>query len=267
MANAQTCYFPNGLISPSDTPCHSPSSANGASACCAYSDICLDNQLCLSQSGPAWITRGSCTDETWQSPGCSQNCSDVNPSGSAVIFPINSQDQALFCCSQPNTTTNKCTVGTRGSTAPFYIEAGLVIFNRTSGSTSSNATNTGTVTVTATTTALTLPSNASSVHNTLSSLSSSREEAIGAGIGVPLGLALFIMLGLLWRQTRQKQGLRKDVQTWEGRYADLKNTKPVELGEAEHQPPTVYPPVHQLPGWSPDELDDQPDRLTHQLEA
>lgn len=76
MANAQTCYYPDGSIPPRDTPCHSPSIGDGASACCAESDICLDNGLCLANSGSELISRGSCTDQSWQSPECSQYCND-----------------------------------------------------------------------------------------------------------------------------------------------------------------------------------------------
>lgn len=76
--NAQTCYYPDGSVSSHDTPCHSISTGDGASACCGYSDICLDNGLCLAQSGAEITSRGSCTDETWQSPQCSQFCEDGN---------------------------------------------------------------------------------------------------------------------------------------------------------------------------------------------
>ena len=72
---AQTCYFPNGSAADRDIPCRAPTS-NQASACCAYSDICLDNSLCLAQSGVGIITRGSCTDQSWQSSECARYCQD-----------------------------------------------------------------------------------------------------------------------------------------------------------------------------------------------
>lgn len=82
MADAPTCYYPDGSISPKDTPCHSPSLGGGASACCNAFDVCLDNNLCLAQGGSELITRGSCTDRTWQSLECSQYCAD----GKHVFF-------------------------------------------------------------------------------------------------------------------------------------------------------------------------------------
>ena len=78
MSSAQPCYFPDGSISTNDSPCHAPFTDDGASACCAHSDVCLDNNLCLAQNGPELISRGTCTDKTWQSPECSQYCSDGN---------------------------------------------------------------------------------------------------------------------------------------------------------------------------------------------
>ena len=76
MADAQMCYSPDGTAFPSDSPCHSPSIVDGASACCNTHDVCLNNGLCLSQAGGEFIYRGTCTDQSWQSPNCSQYCAD-----------------------------------------------------------------------------------------------------------------------------------------------------------------------------------------------
>ncbi|CAF9935013.1 MAG: hypothetical protein ALECFALPRED_006213 [Alectoria fallacina] len=148
-------------------------------------------------------------------------------------------------------------VATRGSTSPFFIEAGLVIFNRTSGSTSPNNTNAVTVTVTATTTESV--SNPSSVRNT-SSLASNREAATGAGVGVPLGLALLVTLGLLWRQIKHAQSLKNDVQTWESRYGELIRTKTSDFSGVEQRP------QHRFVGQGSNEVAGQP-RIAHQLES
>ena len=68
MANLPTCYFPSGAPSPS-TSCRLEA---GESAFCAHTDICLSNGLCLAQGGFELISRGSCTDGSWQSPECPQ---------------------------------------------------------------------------------------------------------------------------------------------------------------------------------------------------
>ena len=153
-------------------------------------------------------------------------------------------------------------MATKGSYAPFSLEVGHVIFNRTSGSTSTNIANAVTVTETATftvhatatdtltATALASPSKSPSVSSTSLSCSN-REAAVGAGLGVTLGLALLVTLGLLWRQRKHKQSLRTDVQTWEWRYHEL-TTKVVTLSRDEHQP------IHHSPAWTPRELDGRP---------
>ena len=185
----------------------------------------------------------------------------VNSGGSAVLFPANFDDAALFCCSQFNVSTDTCTVGTKGSTAPFSLDAGLVIYNRTSGSTSSNITNAVTRTVTATVTS------SASAH--ASSSSSGQEAAIGAGVGVPLGLALLVALALLLKQRGHKRRLAKDVQTWKEKYEELKNTNAIESGGPGHQPRQQlvvqglgelegqqhHPQPQQLQGWTPDEIE------------
>ena len=72
---AQTCYYPDGSVSHRDTPCRVLPYGQ-ASPCCGATDICLDNDYCLAQSGPEVVTRGSCTDSSWQSGECPQYCQD-----------------------------------------------------------------------------------------------------------------------------------------------------------------------------------------------
>lgn len=72
---AQACYFPDGSVSTRDTPCRALSFGQ-ASPCCRTTDVCLDNDLCLAQSDTEAVSRGSCTDSTWQSAECPQYCQD-----------------------------------------------------------------------------------------------------------------------------------------------------------------------------------------------
>ncbi|KAM0801885.1 hypothetical protein BDR22DRAFT_845558 [Usnea florida] len=83
MANAK-CYYPDGSMANSDTPCNSAATISTFSACCDQSDICLDNGLCLMQHISPRISRGSCTDPSWRSPECAQFCSD----GKCHLFTI-----------------------------------------------------------------------------------------------------------------------------------------------------------------------------------
>ena len=175
----------------------------------------------------------------------------VIPENGATIFPFGVlDDQFLFCCSQSDPSNNTCLIPTKGSNAPFSVNAGRVIFNRTSGSTFPNNTNTATVTVTAAATGTVSAAALASALNCPSS-SSRREIAIGTGIGVPLGLAFLIALTLLWRQSGRIWDLTKDVQAWERRYQDSTNVTTRKLDGAEYQAP------YQLDGWTPNELDSQ----------
>ena len=293
MADEQTCYFPSGSISTLDTPCHSPSIGGGASACCASSDICLNNTLCLGQTGSALISRGTCTDRTWQNPECPQYCADgkkppftkylrpdsgiaVSPNGGVNLHLLdvdNDPERPIFCCSNVEPSNNTCMFAAGESTSPFGVPAGLVIFNRSSGSTLPNHTNDATVTITATatltTTITTLVSSPDPVKNTSSPLSvspsssqssSTKKIAISAGVGGALAFALLTTLILLWRQRKQKQSLIKGLSAWEARYRHARATQASDLGAINHQLPLAelhgqQHLVSQLEGWKPDEID------------
>lgn len=192
----------------------------------------------------------------------------VNPSGGAITF-LMSFDPTLFCCSQPNPFNNTCLNPTKGSTAPFPIDVGLVVFNRTSGSTLPNNTNDATVTVTATAaaapttitttitaTALALasPSDAPSNHTKAASWSSSsgKEAAIGAVVGGLLGLALLVTLVILLRQKKEKQRLSEDVQIWENRCRESMTMKTGGFEDGKEGQPHV---PHEVGGWRPNEID------------
>lgn len=56
MADGEACYFPDGSVSPQDMPCHSLFPEDGASACCGAADVCLNNKLCLAQTGAERIS-------------------------------------------------------------------------------------------------------------------------------------------------------------------------------------------------------------------
>ena len=302
--SAQTCFFPNGDVASRDRPCRA-SSSDQASACCAYMDVCLDNNLCLAQQGNEVVSRGSCTDQSWQSGACPQYCQDgkfshplfqvqgsscrhapycfdydlyktdlrskfcviVNPNLGASIYPF--QNDTSFCCGPGNSSTNTCFRATRGSYTPFHVEAGRVIFNRTSGSTSPNSSDIVTVTVTTSGTALpyssivtvTVTSTAapSTIAATLSNLtachdsSSSSNKSIAIGVGASLGLALLSVLVLMWRQRTRELGARKEVRTWEQKYDELKKEKRRDFIGSEGQ-------IHELgyESWRPDEIDGRP---------
>lgn len=83
ITRAQTCWYPDGKTQAlNDTTCHH---STNHSTCCGQQAngspaYCLSNGLCLID---LVVTRGSCTDASWQSPYCSTYCQG-NFSGSKV---------------------------------------------------------------------------------------------------------------------------------------------------------------------------------------
>ena len=75
-----TCYWPDGTIPEpqryNQVPCNM--TASGAhSACCEFGDLCAQNGFCWGGDGVMY--RGSCTDPSWISDQCCQQCRDCIP--------------------------------------------------------------------------------------------------------------------------------------------------------------------------------------------
>ena len=180
----------------------------------------------------------------------------VNTSTGATLYPF--QEDSSFCCGPGNSTSNQCISSTLGSSAPFPIEAGRVIFNRTSGSTSPNNSEISTVTIISTITPIPIATSLSGPNGCHASPSPSNEPtAVGLGVGLPLGLALLGSLGLLWRQRTHELSAKKESCAWQEKYDELKTRKRRELTRAEGE-------THELGHghWRPDELDG---RLVHEM--
>ena len=75
----QTCYYPDGrTIARMDKPCNA---GPGPSACCGpqadgSQAHCLSNGLCLTDLK---VSRGSCTDASWNSSECASVCTKSMP--------------------------------------------------------------------------------------------------------------------------------------------------------------------------------------------
>ncbi|OHE91158.1 hypothetical protein CORC01_13534 [Colletotrichum orchidophilum] len=101
-AAANLCFFPGGVQS-HDVPCDPKAEV---SMCCGSVNACLSNGLCklddtTNKTGIAYA-RGTCSDPTWQSPICPQNCvlnPDTRKSKSAYDFRFNGV-QVWQCDSQ-----------------------------------------------------------------------------------------------------------------------------------------------------------------------
>ena len=161
-----------------------------------------------------------------------------------------------------NTSSDACVSSTLGSTTPFPVPDGRVIYNRTSGailpindevaavtvlSTLPIQSDIATVTVSATATITTIPSSSTVYDN--SPCSSSKPIAAGLGVGLPFGLALFGALGMMWRQRSRELGARSEARAWKKRYDEIRKEKRGDSTSVEGQ-------LQELGhGWGPNELD------------
>ena len=142
------------------------------------------------------------------------------------MWPVS---ETLFCCGTGYSSNLTCdTPNSETNYDAFDVRTGIVINNRTSGSTGPN--DTTCANTTATTTVVAKPSGSPSGS------SSSAKTAIGAGVGVPLGVALLGALAIIWRQRGHEQRLKKKVEAWEGKYEALarkamENRQPAEIAE------------------------------------
>lgn len=89
-----SCYYPSGDHASTDVPC----SQSGDSVCCGQGFICLSNGVCqnplLISNEPGLYSRGSCTDQTWNSSQCPRFC--VNPN--APFNDVQTSGQELLKC-------------------------------------------------------------------------------------------------------------------------------------------------------------------------
>ena len=83
-----TCYFPSGDVATGNVPCNNNTDM---SSCCASPSDCFANGLCLVNNDTDTVEfgRGGCTDQTWQSSNCFQQC--TNDPTSEYLYVL------LFC--------------------------------------------------------------------------------------------------------------------------------------------------------------------------
>src|SRR5271168_3571089 len=116
-STSATCYYPDGSIAATDTPC----SSSGNSTCCGSGYACLSNRICMATGDEAQkpdaslYVRGSCTDQSWKDASCPLFCigSDDLLSGGMGIakcpnttldeyYCIDSGDSSVNCAAQFN---------------------------------------------------------------------------------------------------------------------------------------------------------------------
>lgn len=274
---AKQCFFPNGTAG-DWTPCNEQQEH---SACCAPEDACLSNNYCFQQR-PApdqyslRISRGMCTDQSWESPNCPDYCSDgkhmqshatsraslthdplVLPGYTLTVLLVKDNLQGEFCCSHPfNYSTQRCGFSTKGprpvsSTEPFTLAPGQIIFDRKTGATiNANTTSSEATLLTTTTVAASSSGKSRKTDN--------NNVAIGVGVAVPLAIlflaacaAVILLTTKLKRLERQHQEALQQQhllpQTSEIQNADLIGRHQMKQAVHGHQGVWHSSPPHEAP--------------------
>ncbi|KAF2214762.1 hypothetical protein CERZMDRAFT_105256 [Cercospora zeae-maydis SCOH1-5] len=178
---AQQCYYPDGTAS-KDVPCNATAAAvaGGYSACCSESSYCMDNGLCLDTG---ILKRMSCTDKTFKDKKCPQYCITDNMGDPCAVtpyavFPVTDLKQIVLKADQLVTAMSAAGVPT-SSIDPAATPTETVPI----------------LTVTATGAPKSADSNA---KFTVSQL-----VGVGAGLGIPMLLAIGVLTYLLVAEKRR----------------------------------------------------------------
>ncbi|KAI1733999.1 hypothetical protein F4680DRAFT_365412 [Xylaria scruposa] len=240
-ATQQKCYYPGGNPTDEDFPC---GDGVNHSHCCGLNSICLSNKLCLHPSGSFELSRGSCTDSTWQSSNCPTYCTNVSTNSGIplTIYDFVQPMLSRYCCGavalKSGSSYLECTLN-----QPFTLEPGEMISNRgilrnyiLAGSENSNST---------------CPSNCTSPIKT----SSHTVLALGAGLGIPLGIfSIGTISWALWRRYYRR------IEVGKARFKPVaaqptKKSQPSEHGDTIFRPQAPGRMTELRHGRGPAELD------------
>ncbi|KAI1339223.1 hypothetical protein F5Y15DRAFT_383481 [Xylariaceae sp. FL0016] len=215
------CYYPDGSVSPQDTPCDDESAE---STCCGQGYACLSNNICqatgeeIQKNGASEFVRGSCTDPDWRSGSCPSFCVnsdepdfDLTSGGMGMSKCSNTTEDIYYCINQ-NTDNVDCDQkinvvtfqGTPTALTTIGAQETTTSLSKTSGSHSPTASS-------ATSPSTTSPLNTSTPQATEtndknSGLTSS--TAIIAGVIGGLAVVSFLALGFcVLRRRRRNRGL------------------------------------------------------------
>src|SRR5271155_4564745 len=111
-STSATCYFPDGNIAATDTPCLS----SGNSTCCGNGYACLSNRICMAtgdevqKPNASLYVRGSCTDQSWKDASCPLFCIGNAQLGSGGVGIAKCPNTALdeYYCIDPEDSSANC---------------------------------------------------------------------------------------------------------------------------------------------------------------
>ncbi|KAF2271176.1 hypothetical protein CC78DRAFT_528091 [Lojkania enalia] len=208
---AQTCYFPNGNVVPSDTACN-PNAL--VSACCFDGQACLSNGLCVSDPHDETLARthrGTCTDKNWKSGNCPRHCLSLTNRG-ANVYSCNQTDVDAYCC------FDNCEC--KGKDEMFSF-AGLpeevytiTIIGEEFTQTSRKLLSSSTRSVSSSVMSTDVPESTETIQGYVEEVnrSSSNSTAIGVGVGVGIGVAALIgAAGFFFWRRRSRNAYRNSM--------------------------------------------------------
>ncbi|KAK3723621.1 hypothetical protein LTR37_001502 [Vermiconidia calcicola] len=206
---AQRCYYPDGETIAVDKPCDTSAAF---SACCNEGAFCLENGLCY---GDGVISRGSCTDQSWSDAACASHCTEVSTDVGIALQPCSQTSlESTFVCGLSNSdciddhnvfavsdATNIVLRGLQVAALQGGKQQALTISPTTSlhdSSSGSEPANSTFQTVTATPSAV----------RTDAKFTTAQMAGVGAGVGIPLLLALLAAIFIILKQRREMRPLR-----------------------------------------------------------
>lgn len=263
------CYFPNGSTS-SDVPCD----ANAAvTQCCGTRSACLSNGLCAlgstsSNSGISYA-RGTCTDKSWASPSCPQQCQlnqDTPTNKSAYDFRADGVQiwecggaqgyakEAQYCCESMAEGTRCCST----ETAVFTLAAASIGPSELASTSSSEVPQISTTRSASSalmTRVVPLPVSSTSRFESVSpspsttappaQRSDNNATRIGAGVGGALGGCLLIAaIVLLIRWHKRRKDANSNLNNGTFKKYSVPGLMEMDPGAQRHEMPGLQP--HEL---------------------
>ncbi|KAL3430417.1 hypothetical protein BDV09DRAFT_199690 [Aspergillus tetrazonus] len=189
-----TCYYPSGNPATSDVQC----TPGKNSACCGNGAICLSNGYCLGIVQPFGLSRGSCTDPSFQIDECAKECLDIQRDTGCAIVPYNvTYEGVTYCCNSIVNNRSDIRPACASGTDPITLLSATIIPGAALLENYSLQSDTDSANTSA-------PSNQSEME-TCPDSSSSNTAVIGAGVGVPLGV--IGLVGIAWALLERRKRL------------------------------------------------------------
>ncbi|KAH7322571.1 hypothetical protein B0I35DRAFT_509887 [Stachybotrys elegans] len=247
---AQACYYPDGSLAPDQFRC---TTDTAESFCCPDNENCLANKLCYFNSTGFddvfrhFYFRGSCTDQSWDSPDCPNYCTESSD-GRDLAWQCGDDENKYHCLLNLNEYQDGGDNAEQGCSGPsaFTIEGPSSIIPWPSSTQEPSSTRTTeqtgletdivreTTSETLRSTSTEAGSTSTDVRSTTNTVSTTGASSVsgtpfagqspdtadssnfstGVGVGIGVGVGLFLLLGLaamifFWRRRRQPKSPNK----------------------------------------------------------